>query len=57
MKYETFSVLCQIIRRLDDFMDYAVDDLEIAGCDEDTISAVYDILEDAKFAIGDLRWE
>ena len=57
MNDEMFAMLGQIIRRLDDFMDYAVDDLEIAGCDEDTISAVYDILEDAKFAIGDLRWE
>lgn len=57
MKYEAFSMLSQIIRKLDDFMDYAVDDLEIAGCDEDTVSAVHDILEDAKSAIDDLRWE
>lgn len=57
MNDEMFAMLGQIIRRLDDFMDYAVDDLEIAGCDEDTVSAVHDILEDAKSAIDDLRWE
>lgn len=48
------AALIDISQALDDLLDSIITNLEEEGCDEETVTDVINIFEDAKFAIDNM---